>query len=251
MGTLVTLGLKLLGQPAWKLLVGAFLILTLGASAFGWFHEHQARKTVELQNHSLVLVNDSTQARLARVTRENGTLQAIADAAKPLGGKPVAGVTYTVKSDTIYLPAKPVPTTTQPDSTRVASFTDSTKGYKLRIEATAPPFPAPLRLGYTLVTPEFHPQVGFVKAGDGYYAVVSSAGQTFTTKDAFFVPPHERALSLNVGSEIWGAPQDHRIYRATAYAGIAYETPTHWTTQLEGGYDGKLYVGLRVQKRIW
>jgi hypothetical protein len=58
----------------------------------------------------------------------------------------------------------------------------------LHIDAEAPAFPAPFKLGYSLTVPAFSPSVGFVQTGNSYAAVVTWAGQQIKIDNAFVLP---------------------------------------------------------------
>lgn len=148
-------------------------------------------------------INDTTTAVIA--SQDKTKLPALVDAAKATHGTLVAGVTVKTKPDTIFVPKEVIQSTVSPDSTREATLQQDTAGYKIRITAVAPPFPQPLKLGYSFITPEFHPEVGFEKVGNSYAAVVSWAGKTYTIENAFFAPAERRlpswALTGQIGVE--------------------------------------------------
>lgn len=189
-----------------------------------------------LRADELVEVNDSTKARNALLERENGELRALIDAAKDLNGELIAGMTIVVPAETLYTEASPVDTEVRPDSSRFAVLEDSTQGYTVRIEAEAPPFPGELRLGYTIITPEFRPEVGFVERDGSYAAVVSWAGREFTIEDAFFDPPKPPSWSLVLGAEGDVIPVATGVIPAgRAYAGLQYRVSDRLEIQVNGG----------------
>lgn len=231
-----------------KWLVIAFTVVAVVASVTGWVRERAARNAADKRTAELIVVNDSTQARLATLTSQNQKLLALKEAAIAMDGTVVAGVRIHVASDTIYVPLQEVPTVLTEDSTRRATLADSTKGYVLHVDAEAPPS-GPLKVGYTLRTPEFDPEVGFVKRGEDYYAVVSWAGQEVTTEDAFFHPDKERPLSLVAGAEAYSTEESlHGI----AYSALQYRLNSKVTAQLRAAVFGTHpAIGLQVERKLW
>lgn len=236
--------------PFWKAAVGAWLAVTLAGQAMALVDRFRAPQIPGPH----VTVNDSTQAQLAAIKAEKQQLQALMDAAKTLRGQLVAGFQITVKGDTLVRLASPQKTEIRPDSSRFATLADTTKGYTIEVYGTAPPFPANLQLGYKVTTPEFKPQVGFVKREDGYYAVASWAGQTFTTDHAFFAPEKPQALSLLVGAELKGAPAANiagfTLAGSGPFAAIQYQRARN-LFQLRAGDDGRPYVGLQYEHKVF
>src|SRR4051812_9398680 len=156
--------------------------LTLGVAAvvFAWlaWQGHFAKPPVKLVGQTQL--NDSTVAAPASTSLGRHELPALTDAANALHGRLVAGVSFHTRPDSTVRALKEV-TTSRVDSTRKAVLVDTTKmGVVLHIDAEAPAFPAPLKLGYSLTVPSFSPKVGFVQTGDSYAAIVSWAGQQIT-----------------------------------------------------------------------
>ena len=202
-----------------------------------------------------VTINDSTKALLARTKKERDSYKALLDAAKQTGGKLVAGVQTKVKPDTVYLPAQETPTTTTPDSIRHAVLKDSTAGYSVTVEATAPPFPAPLKLGYTVVTPELHPEVGIVKRGEAYYAVVSLGGRQYEIEKSFYTPPKERPVHLVIAGGVEAEPSlpvPLPSIDPNVYAALQVRLKRNWSVEARGGLsENGPYVGAYVVKQIF
>lgn len=241
-------------MKVWKAMLGAFaaaVLLISGLKAIENWKEGKAdaeRPAIHMD------VNDSTQAELARVKMQRDSLAALWDASKTMGGRPVAGVKIVVRPETVYVDRQEVVTVNTPDSARYGTLTDTTPGgYVVKIEAEAPKYPAALKLGYTLTTPEFSPEVGFVKRPEGYFAVVSWAGVNFEVKNAFFTPPKERPLTVLVGADLLGSPSDNIAgakLSLSGYGAVKYATPK-WDYLLKAGHNGSPFVGLGVQKRVW
>lgn len=179
--------------------VAIALALVVGAWQF-YKATHKQEEPVGWTTHP----NDSTTAIVASPSVHD--LPALTDAARTLHGKVVAGVSIKTKPDTIFVPTKEViPSTVLPDSTREATLQQDTAGYRIRITAIAPPFPQPLKIGYSFITPAFTPEVGFIRTGSSYAAVVSWGGKHLTIPNAVFLPDERRipswALTGQVGAE--------------------------------------------------
>jgi hypothetical protein len=203
-----------------------------------------------------VKVNDSTTAQSTVPTTSKADLPALVDAAKTLGGKLVAGTKIKTKPETVYVVRRIAPTTISfTDSSRTATRTDTTKGYIVTIEADAPKFPAPLKLGYNIVTPSFTPEVGFVERDGSYYAVVSWAGQQTEVSKSFYQVPKTRPLALIAGADVIGTPTatvSGAAVRGRAYVGVTYTSAKKWSLELLGGSQNlSPFVGLGVRKTIW
>lgn len=166
-----------------KELVLVFVLVFLGWNQYQ--QRQDSRMMAALLQHQIAL-NDSTWAILASGKTRSGELEAVKTGAKELGGKLVAGVRLVTRADTVYVPLREAETTQQ-DSIRYAQVRDTTEsGVEIAVDAEAPPYPAPLKLGYQVVVPPFTPEVGFVRVGDRYTAVVSWRGQQVQVEDAYF-----------------------------------------------------------------
>jgi hypothetical protein len=214
--------------------------------------EHRLRVDADFRSRVAIRLNDSTEARLTRQYADS--LDALRKAAKQMGGTLIAGVRIVIKPETLYVPVDSQPTTIDPDSTRRASVTDTTaNGTVVRIDAVAPPFPAPLSVGYEVRTPPFTPQVGFVRRKDGYYAVVSLGGHRFETSSAFYAPERVRPLSVVVGGTVAGSPDDNALgatLHGSLYGALKY-TRGATSTQLRAGVAGRPFVGLAIERTVW
>jgi hypothetical protein len=119
----------------------------------------------------------------------------------------IAAVTIKTKPDTVRVPVKEViPSTVLPDGTRKAELTDTTAlGYIVTVKAEIPLAPANPKLGYSFIVPSFEPQVGFVKIGNSYAAVVRWKDQSFTLENAFVVPAERRDPNWNLYASVGGS----------------------------------------------
>lgn len=240
---------KLLGY-----LAGGFFILVLIGLGHEYWQERQARIRAEKASEVLSVINDSTQARVSLLEVQRDSFAALVEAADKVGGDVKGGVKIVVRSDTVYLPADTAKTVITEDSARVASLSDTTEvGYQIQITAKAPPYPAPLELGYRLITPEFRPEIGFIQKGDQYLAVVSWAGQKAEIAQSFFIPEDERNLHLLAGAEmlLFTHEEDLESMQGRIYAALEYDLSDRWTSQIQLGWAGRRYIGVRFERTLW
>lgn len=160
--------------------------LVAGMAAIGWYHEHAKRAVVTEDLHTQRRINDSTVAKLAVAEAANKSTQALILASKQLGGKPLAGFRILVPERHTVVVHDTLPTTRLVDSTRTASFEDSTFAGRIKGTVTAPPFPAALGVSYELFRPAFSPTVGFVERDGKAIAVVTWAGENVEIDAPFF-----------------------------------------------------------------
>ena len=126
---------------------------------------------------TLRALNDSTVAQLTQVRLDRKELQGLLVAAKELDGELIAAVRLIVRKRDTTVVHDTLPTEVRPDSTRVASFTDSTFAGRITGRIIAPPCCGPLSFSYKLERPEFSPSIGFVQRGDAVAAVVTWQGE--------------------------------------------------------------------------
>lgn len=232
-----------------KLLAGVFCLLLFASVAMSIVERVQGRVYTRNCEGVTVVINDSTSAICAKLKADGDELKALKHAAKKMNGKAVAGVQIKIKRDTVYVPTKDSPTTDSA-GTRTATLRDTTDGYDITVTAEAPPVPANLKLGVKVITPERTAEVGFVKAPGGVFAVVSGKGITATT--AFYSPEKEKPISVVGGVELRGAPVVGLLeLRGNGYLGLDYRLSPKWSTQLRGGFDGKPFVGLVLERKLW
>lgn len=238
-------------KPGFFGLLGAAITgLTILSLLLMLRNQSHRRAAAELARDQVIQVNDSTRAVIAQLTADKEDLWALLDAAKSMDGKLVAGVRVVIKRDTIYVPVREVVTVAHEDGSRTATKTDTLPGgYHLRIDATAPPFPAPLQLGYNLETPEFAPEVGFVQRGKAYYAVVTWSGQTYQVKGAFYRQPARRPLRLVAGAN--GALHDTRV-TGDLYTAVAYTLSDRDIVKVGAHYAGDTpFLGIGYERTLW
>jgi hypothetical protein len=234
------------------LLLGAVTTIVIWGIGHSFWAKHQ--DTVRTQNCQGVtmVINDSTQAICAQLKANKTELAALREAAKKMNGDLVAGVKIVVKRDTVEVPSTVAPTATLPDSTRVATKTDTTENYIVTITGKARPYPAPLELGARVITPERTAQIGFVNTPNGVMATVSGKGIVMTS--AFWAPPKERPLTIVAGAEMSSnllTPMDLTTLRASGYAALRYRMSDRWASRVEVGYRDRPYAALKVERKIW
>lgn len=189
------------------LLLPLLLVVLTGTTALalrGWWSARQAlaesTTTLAVQRQ----LNDSTVIKLAQATRlsraQADSLRGLQTAAQTLHGTLVAGVALHVAARDTSLVHPAAPTVLRPDSTRVATFRDSTFAGVVTGTVTAPPCCAALGITYTLHRPAFQPSVGFVQqptpAGVRTVAVVDWQGESVTVAAPFYqVPPTVRRVA--------------------------------------------------------
>lgn len=173
----------------WRGLALLLLAATTALALWGWRAERQARQVAELGLTAQRQLNDSTAVRLAAA---RGRIDGLERAARALGGRAVAGVTIRVPARDTVLVHDTLPTTLAADSTRTATFRDSTFAGVVTGTVTAPPCCAPLGVTVQLRRPAFAPTVGFVQTRAGVVATVVWAGERVTLDTPFAAWPRPR-----------------------------------------------------------
>lgn len=155
---------------------------------------------------TLRTLNDSTKAILAQARLDRDKLAGLQTAAeKELHGKLIAGLEIRVPARDTLIVHDTIPTQTMVDSTRIATFRDSTFAGTIEGTITAPPYPAPLATKYQIHRPPFEPKVGFVQVGARQVAVVVWQGEQFTVDAPFSrIPVPDKRLKLY--AEAWVDP---------------------------------------------
>lgn len=184
-------------------------------------------------------LNDSTTARLATTTVARDSLRGLVAAAKDLNGHLVVALRIAIAARDTHVVHDTLPTQLTTDSTRTATFADSTFAGRLEGTVTAPPCCAPLRLEYALHRPAFAPEVGIVRVGSSYVATVVWQGEQVHVVAPFFQPPPKKLswLGYFVGGYI---NQDKVVY---GRGGLEVRTPLAF---LQAGLDtrGEVFTGL-------
>lgn len=161
----------------WQFVILVVALVTAGIAVRS---ARDARAELEASKLELTTqrrLNDSTVARLASTTADRDALHGVLIAKDQLQGKLLAGVVIRVPARDTVLVHDTLVTTLEADSTRRATFRDSTFAGVLNGVVTAPPCCAPLQLHYALTRPAFSPSVGFVQVGSKVAAVVVWQGE--------------------------------------------------------------------------
>jgi hypothetical protein len=234
--------------------IGKFLtsrsVLGVAAVVFAWlaWQGHFAKPPVKLTGQ--VQLNDSTVAAPAGTSLGRHELPALTDAADALHGKLAAGVSFHTRPDTSVRSLGEVTTVSRVDSTRTAVLVDTTKmGVILRVDAEAPAFPAPLKLGYSLTVPAFSPSVGFVQTGDSYAAVVTWADQVVKIDNAFVLPqPHVKLVAgVNVLADT------AKVHSPEGYIGVKTRLGRNYEVRVAGSrpISGPWNLQLGLERVLW
>jgi len=89
-----------------------------------------------------------------------------------------------------------------------------------------------------------------VQRKDGYYAVVSYGGKTFTPEQAFMAIPRERPVHLVVGASVMSAVPV-AIPRPSAFAALQFRVGHHRSVQLLSAVGSRPSVGVQFVQRIF
>jgi hypothetical protein len=120
---------------------------------------------------------------------ERDSYKQLGEIDQALHGKLIAGAVLKIgKRDTVFV-NRELPTVTHTDSTRTATFRDSTFAGVVSGTVTAPRCCAPLRLDSLRVArPEFRPEIAFVRVGGKVVAVAAWQGERVEIETSFAVP---------------------------------------------------------------
>ena len=228
----------------WYGILGIILLAGAGAWYTSWRinkAEH-ARVVAQLEARIQRQINESTYARLTTSQADKEALKRLLEASEELQGKLVAGlVLHFVQKDTVVQHSA-LPTT-QTDSTRTATFKDSTVAGDIEGIVTAPPCCAPLGISYRLTRPAFDPAVGFVQVGDTIAAVVSYRGEHVEIRSPYMVPRAKKGLQTLHG---FGAGYFDPLDRTVeGRAGIELNATNNWWLQAGGSTSTGLFLGIQ------
>lgn len=231
---IVPLGAKLLAAfPGWFVRNGVTTILCVTIAAAGyhfWHDEHQSRVAAELEAKHQRALNDSTEIVMARDrVAHKKEIEGLVKAADEMNGKLIAALKLAVSQRDTTIIHDTLVTTVEANGVRTATFSDSTFAGRVAGTVTAPPYPAPLKLSFTLTRPAFNPEIGFVRVGNKNFATVVWQGESYKIESPFidtrpaepFFTPYGEALydlsgswSLGAGTELrlpWGLYGDTRL----------------------------------------
>lgn len=172
----------------WKLLfMGAVIIGLVVLSSVRYVQNLKQTVAIsKLEAEKQTKIAENTTVRLAAQTALADLYRAHNKDLRDLNGRMVAALRIAIAERDTVIVVSELPTTTLPDSTRIANFRDSTFAGVIEGEVTAPPFPSPLGISYTLTRPAFTPEVAFVKVGDRYVASVRWQDEQVQINDVFF-----------------------------------------------------------------
>lgn len=162
------------------------LFITTLAIQYGW-NEHKLRNVSEQGYKTQGPVTTTTDAlRTSSTWATRRELDELTKAVKVLGGNLIAGVKISLPEQSDSVTHDSLATTPTPETQeRTAKFRDSTFAGTIEGTIKAPAYPAPLGIDYTVIRPEFSPQVGFVEKDGATYALVSWQGETYQVKNAY------------------------------------------------------------------
>lgn len=262
---LTPVGLAARGFKAWSWMrsnvrtgvemLAAFALLSAG----GWLGCNIERGRHETDHDALVAqfhrqqrINDSTAVILAAERAQRKELQGLVVAEKQLDGRLAAGFRVILHSDTArgIAHAKPEPAVV--DDTRVLfPVTDSSPVGRLQGTMYVARDLSSADLAWTFVPNPLVPQVGFVKVGSHYLAVVTCSSCTETTIEAPFFDPPKPAVPRYVRSV--GAYWDPVDGRWTGDAALDWRAFWGLHLSLDGRYrfapneQLRLLLGLRKE----
>lgn len=227
----------------WQVVLG-FAILIAVAVWYGTqriSRAEQAAIVAELKNNFQKQVNDSTLARLATSQADKKALQGLLETANELNGKLVAGLVVHVPPQNTTIDHPELPTQVI-DSTRVASFKDSTVAGNIEGLITAPPCCAPLGITYNLTSPAFDPAVGFVQIGDTIAAIVQYRGQKVEIRSPYALPrpasPHRIRGFVSGYMNPFTSALEGR-------AGLQADVTNRWAIEAGGSTKTAAFVGVK------
>lgn len=184
-------GLGEAGKGVWALLTHPIAIVALLAIIAGLATELHRKPPPQawVTADTVRVLSDSGKALLAAANDRADSYRSLYDAAEKLNhGKLVAAIAIEVAKQTAHIVHDTLVTQMR-DSSRWASFNDSTFAGTINGVVTAPRFPGALQIDYTITQPAFEPKIGFVRNGTQYTAVVVWRGQNFTPVAPFFTAP--------------------------------------------------------------
>lgn len=202
------------------------------------------KKTENAQKTPSVDIKGGGKAELTQAKYERDSVRALLNAAKQLNGELIAALRIRIaQRETVFI-HQTIETRMLPGGTRTATFADSTTWAWVKGKVTAPADTGqPLSVQYTLGRKAFTPQIGVVKTGDAYFAVVQWEGERIQLDKPFFrapqpprVTPYVRGAWSPQGAVLGSAGMEFRVGRFAPYVeamGMATSTKV----------DSRLWVG--------
>ena len=223
------------------------VLAVVGFLGFGYYKYQDAlagKALAELMIAEQRQLNDSTAARLASTVAAKDSLGAAFESAKELHGKVIAALRLRVPArDTVILHDL-VTDSVSMDSTRYASFKDSTFAGTVEGTVTAPPCCANLTLDYKITRPEFNPTIAFVQVKDSIAATVTWAGEQVE-----IIAPYAHLPRAQKRFGYWGEVRYDPVGKKgwEVQAGVQLKLP--WNTSVVSGVstDKTAFVGARKE----
>lgn len=228
------------------MVVWALIFVGLGLAGYKYVgHLKQAAVEAQLEkDKQWQLKTADIEARAAANKKNSEELVNILKAANELNGKLVAALKLTVPKRDTFVVHDTLPTMRQSDSTRTAMFRDSSFAGVIEGKVTAPPFPAPLGVQYSLTRPAFSPKVGLVQVGSKYVWVVEWQGERFNI-DAPYAPTVKKKLPWFGLFAALNYDQSQRIGGRVG----ARVTPKP-DLEVKGGLDSRRGVLVEIEKKF-
>jgi hypothetical protein len=229
----------------WQVIAGLVVAVLLAAGT--WYVTwrigtlQQAVVVAQLEARNQRTIAEFTVARLAVDRADKDALAGLLEATNKLHGELLAGMLLHLPGRDTTINHIAIPTETHPDSTRTATFQDSTYAGTLHATVTAPPCCRPLGISYQLTSPDFDPQIGFVQVGDTVTAVVYWQGQQAEIKSPYMRP---RAQKLQGIHGFGGGYFDVLHGNVEARGGLETGLGNQWNLQAGGSTESRLFIGL-------
>lgn len=159
-----------------NIIVGLSLVVAV-VSVRGWQNARVEAAASKIELTTLKKLNDSTVAILTTEHLQKDSLKGIIKAKDQLNGKLIAAFGIRVPARDTAVHHDSLQTSVSVDSTRTATFRDSTFAGVLEGTVTAPPCCSPLALSYQVRRPAFEPKVGLIEKNGKQVAVVVWQGE--------------------------------------------------------------------------
>jgi hypothetical protein len=159
-----------------NILVGLSLVV-LVVSVRGWQNARAELAASKIELTTQRKLNDSTVAIWTTEHLQKDSLVGIIKAKDQLQGKLIAAFGIRVPARDTAVHHDSLATSVSVDSTRIATFRDSTFAGVLEGTVTAPPCCSPLALSYQVHRPAFEPKVGLIEKNGKQVAVVVWQGE--------------------------------------------------------------------------
>lgn len=174
-----------------NIIVGLSLLIA-GFAIKGYQSARNELAASKLELTTQKKLNDSTVARMTTEHLQSDSLKGVITAKDQLNGKLIAAFGIRVPARDTAVHHDSLKTTVSVDSTRIATFRDSTFAGVLEGTVTAPPCCSPLALTYQLHRPAFNPEIGLVEKNGKQVAVVVWQGEQVEITNPYSNVPKEQ-----------------------------------------------------------